>query len=126
MPKMARADALLTIPSEHYEQVRFVGKFRISYPGVMIFAIPNGGKRDKITAMKLKNEGVLPGVPDLFIPAWRLFVEMKKVKGGALSKDQKEVIPELEAIGYTVIVGYGSDDALEKVSHVVTGEDDMK
>jgi hypothetical protein len=115
MPRMARADALLTIPSEHYEQVRFVGKFRIAYPGVMIFAIPNGGKRDKITAMKLKNEGVLPGVPDLFIPAWRLFVEMKKVKGGALSKDQKEVIPEMEAIGYTVIVGYGSDDALEKV-----------
>lgn len=113
---MARADALLTIPSEHYEQVRFLGKFRIAYPGVLIFAIPNGGKRDKMTAIKLKNESVLPGVPDLFIPGWRLFVEMKKVKGGSLSKDQKEVIPQLEALGYTVLVGYGSDDALEKVA----------
>ena len=32
-----------------------------------IFAVPNGGKRNKATAGKLKAEGVRPGVPDLLL-----------------------------------------------------------
>lgn len=34
----------------------------------MLHAIPNGGYRDKITAGKLKAEGVKRGVPDIFLP----------------------------------------------------------
>lgn len=85
-----------------------------------MFSIPNGGQRGKITAQKMKMEGLTPGVPDLFIPEWGLWVEMKRVKGGALSKAQKDIIPELERVGYTVIVGYGCDDALEKVQKVIS------
>lgn len=80
-----------------------------------MFSIPNGGQRGKVTAHKLKLEGLTPGIPDLFIPEWRLWVEMKRVKGGALSVAQKQIIPELERVGYTVIVGYGCDDAMQKV-----------
>ena len=58
--------------SEHAEQAGFVTWFRTKYPGTLIFAIPNGGKRDIVTAKKLQMEGVTPGVPDLFIPAWSL------------------------------------------------------
>ena len=107
------------MPSEHYEQVRFVGKFRIAYPGVRIFAIPNGGHRGKLTATKLKNEGVSKGVPDLFIPEWRLWIEMKRVKGGRLSPEQKDWIEYLNGCGYTAMVCQGSDDALAKVAEFV-------
>lgn len=102
------------VPLEHIEQVTFVSQFRQAYPGVLIFAIPNGGYRDKRTAEKLKAEGVVSGVPDLFIPAWRLWIEMKRQKGGGLSAEQKVIIPQLEA-DYTVIVGKGWKDAMEKV-----------
>jgi hypothetical protein len=63
----------------------------------------------------MKAEGVRPGVPDLFVPEWRLWVEMKRQKGGRLSADQKDWITYLEAIGDTVIVGKGANDASRQV-----------
>jgi len=104
------------IPSEHFEQVRFVGKFRIAYPGVRIFAIPNGGHRGKVTAVKMKNEGVSPGIPDLYVPAWHLWIEMKRLKGGTVSADQKGWHKYLSEIGDTVMVCRGSDEALSMVA----------
>jgi len=106
----------LSVPSEHYEQVRTVGKFRVTYPGVRIFAIPNGEQRSKTTGAKLKAEGVSPGIPDLYVPAWRLWIEMKRIKGGSVSAKQKEWHEYLRSIGDTVIVGYGSDHALEMIA----------
>lgn len=109
------ADEAETIPSEHMEQARLVSWFRQTYRGVLIFAIPNGGLRGKREAQKLKVEGVTPGVPDLAIPAWGLWVEMKRQKGGKLSPDQKDMITYLESIGHTVLIGYGCDDARAKI-----------
>lgn len=44
------------------------------YPELSLFhAIPNGGQRDKITAGKLKAEGVKPGVLDTFLPVVKPF-----------------------------------------------------
>jgi len=103
-------------PSEHVEHRNFVSQFKKRWPGVIIFSVPNGGKRGKVTAHKLSLEGLLPGVPDLFVPEWRLWVEMKRQKGGRLSAAQKEVIPELERVGYEVIVGHGCDDALSRIT----------
>ena len=100
--------------SEHAEQAGFLQWFRAKYPGTLIMAIPNGGKRDIATAKKLQMEGVTPGVPDLFVPAWSLWIEMKK-PGGRLSEAQKNMIEYLEGIGHTVIIGYGARDASEKV-----------
>ena len=97
--------------SEHDEQVGFVIWFRSRFPGVLILAVPNGGKRHPATARKLKAEGVVPGVPDLFVPEWSLWVEMKRAKGGRLSPDQRQVIAYLESIGHSVIVGHGAEDA---------------
>ena len=77
--------------TEHAEQAGFIQYFRAKYPNTLILAIPNGGKRDIITAKKLQMEGVTPGVPDLFIPAWSCWIEMKK-PGGRLSEAQKNVI----------------------------------
>ena len=99
------------VTSEHDEQVGFVLWFRARFPGVLILAVPNGGKRHPGTARKLKAEGVVPGVPDLFVPEWSLWVEMKRAKGGRLSPDQRQVIAYLEGIGHSVIVGHGAEDA---------------
>jgi hypothetical protein len=100
--------------TEFAEQAGLLQWFRCKYPDVLIFAIPNGGKRDIKTAKKLQMEGVTPGVPDLFVPAWNLWIEMKK-PGGKLSASQKEMIEYLESIDHTVIIGYGARDASEKI-----------
>ena len=100
--------------SEHIEQREFVFWFRKMFPQSMIFAIPNGGQRSKISGMKLKLEGVVPGIPDLMCPELFLFIEMKKTKKGQLSKEQEIVIKYLNNIGYTCIIGYGCEDAKKK------------
>jgi hypothetical protein len=110
--------AILTadrIPTEHEEQRELVRWFRQTWPGVRIFAIPNGGARSPATAGRLKAEGVSSGVPDLFIPAWGLWVEMKRTKGGSLSAEQKDWIVYLESVRFWCIVGKGADDAKGKI-----------
>lgn len=101
--------------SEHMEQALFVQWFRRTFPDVRIFAIPNGGSRSRSQAAKLKVEGVSAGVPDLFIPSGTVWVEMKRAKGGTVSSDQKDWHAYLRAIGQTVIVGYGFEDAKSKI-----------
>lgn len=104
-----------TLPSEHLEQVRLVSWFRKTYPDVRIFAIPNGGARTGSQGLKFKSEGVSPGVPDLFIPAWGMWVEMKRQKGGTVSPDQKDWIAYLDDCGYQCIVGRGFEDARRQI-----------
>jgi len=101
--------------SEHEEQREFVRWFRLAHRGVRIFAIPNGGKRSKREAGRLKAEGVSSGVPDLYVPAWKLWIEMKKEKGGVLSPTQKDWRDYLVGIGDTWIVARGHADAIEQV-----------
>jgi len=83
-----------------------------------IFAIPNGGKRNMVTAVNMKREGVLAGVPDLFLPVPRgqyhgLFIEMKKAKGGVVSPKQKEKLKELNEDGYKAVVCNGYVEAMD-------------
>ena len=103
------------IPTEHEEQREFVRWFRLQYPGVRIFATPNGGSRNPATAGRLKAEGVSKGVPDLYVPAWKMWIEMKRTKGGALSADQKDWIAYLHEIGDTALVTKGCEDAVKQV-----------
>ena len=116
---MRRRKALVsisqTLHSEHSEQVGFVNWFRSMFPNVLIFAIPNGGKRSVGAGRKLKAEGVVAGIPDLFIPAWDVWVEMKRSKNGRLSPDQKKIKEYLEGEGFKVIVGKGATDASRQI-----------
>jgi hypothetical protein len=55
----------------------------------VVLSIPNGGKRDKGTAGKLKAEGLQPGAPDLLI-LWKgraIGLELK-ARRGRLSSSQ--------------------------------------
>jgi hypothetical protein len=104
--------------TEDQEQMLFVQWFRRQYSGIRIFAVPNGGARHPAVAAKLKATGTVAGVPDLFIPAWSTWVEMKRAKGGRLSDVQKDWIAYLESVGHTVIVGHGFEDAMAKVQQL--------
>ena len=104
--------------SEHLEQAHLVMWFRRTYPDILIFAIPNGGMRSKSQAMKLKVEGVVPGIPDLFVPEWKLWIEMKKVKGGKISPEQQNMIDYLQSVGYSVIVGLGAENAKAQILEI--------
>lgn len=70
----------------------------------LLYAIPNGGKRGKAVAGKLKAEGVKRGVPDVCLPVPRaqfhgLFVELKRI-GGKPDERQLEWRAQLRAQGY--------------------------
>ena len=89
-------------------QTACVTWFRLQYPNYLLFAIPNGGARNLITGVIMKREGVLPGVPDLFLAYanfshYGLFIEMKSDKG-KLSESQKNIIDKLKLVGYHVEV----------------------
>jgi hypothetical protein len=101
--------------TEHEEQRELVRWFRQTYRGVKIYAIPNGGQRNRIVAAKLKAEGVLAGVSDLHVPAWNLWIEMKRAHGGKLSPLQRRWGDYVESIGHTFIVGNGFKDARDKI-----------
>ena len=107
--------------SEHVEQREFVSWFRQTYRPVRIFAIPNGEARSRTVGARLKLEGVSPGVPDLFVPEWGLWVEMKRTKGGSVSPVQKDWHNYLRSTGQRVIVAYGFEDAKRQVQ-ALTGD----
>jgi len=105
----------LTIPTESDEQIGFLRWFEMQFRGVWIFHIPNGGHRAISVAKKMKEEGVKAGVPDLYVPSWKLWIEMKRTKGGVVSKDQRAWHEYLECIGDAVIIGRGATDASRQV-----------
>jgi hypothetical protein len=83
----------------------------------LLFHIPNGGKRGKTEAARLKRMGVKPGVPDLCLPLARggfhgLYVEMKRLDGGRVSTEQKAWLAALHAAGHCVAVADGHEQAI--------------
>ncbi|MGL4440590.1 MAG: VRR-NUC domain-containing protein [Bosea sp. (in: a-proteobacteria)] len=110
------------MPTEHVEALRLMELVRLhepQHPALRwLFAVPNGGKRSKITAVKLKAEGVKPGVPDYLmpIPATHggfvgLAIELKRTRGGATSQEQIEWLEMLRVCGWRVAVCKGHRQA---------------
>ena len=62
------------------------------------------------------------GVPDLFIPEWQLWIEMKRTKGGSVSMEQKDWMLYLQKVGYCVKVCKGAEDAKGQIQAFVTIE----
>ena len=102
------------LPTEHEEQRSFVSLWRRS--GLpRIFAIPNGEARGIAAARRLKAEGLSPGVPDLYCPKWRLWIEFKRQQGGSVSAEQSDWHVYLKGIGDRVMVCKGAVDAVDQV-----------
>lgn len=120
MPVMKPAD-LAKAGTEHANQVALFAWAALNfekYPELqMMFAIPNGGLRSKITAAMLKAEGVRAHIPDIFLPVPRgpwhgLFMELKKI-GGRVDPGQFEYIGKLIDLGYGACVCVGWERAVE-------------
>ena len=117
--------------SEHDEQKALIGWWSLEsrhfgIPETLLFAVPNGGRRDAVTGRKLREEGVRPGIPDLFLAFSSggfhgLFIEMKQKKKGVLSKAQKAMLAELEKQGYAVVCAHGWQSACEAILAYMRG-----
>lgn len=84
--------------------------FRYQYPqyALLLYAVPNGGFRNKATAQRMHSEGVVAGVADLilFLPtqdSHALCIEMKTPQGRQSDK-QKAWQKAVEAVGYKYII----------------------
>ncbi len=109
--------------SEHDIQSDFVKEFRIKYPQFLniMFAIPNGGKRHITTAMKLKREGAVSGVPDIFFAKSNgvkngMFIEFK-AGGNKTTENQEKVIKDLQKFGFYVFIAYSCSEAINEIDN---------
>ncbi len=88
------------------------------YPELnLLHHCPNGGSRHKAEAVKLKQIGVKPGMPDLCLPVPRgkyagLYIEMK-CGDNKLQETQKEKLTALARHGHYCTVCYSSREAIE-------------
>ena len=87
----------------------------------LLHSIPNGGKRNIVTAARMKRTGTKAGVPDMFLPVARgkwhgLYIELKRAKGGVVSAEQKVWHNRLQEQGYCVKVCRGWEQAREAIT----------
>lgn len=106
---------------EHLIQCACVRWFRYSHPDMaeLLFAVPNGGRRDKVSGAKLKMEGVVAGVSDLILllpnrKSHGLCIEMK-TPAGRQSDHQRLWQFGVEAAGYQYSVCRSVEDFIETV-----------
>lgn len=106
---------------EHKLQAACVRWYRLQYPKMRhnLFSVPNGGKRDAVTAAKMKEEGALAGVADLILLKSNRFygallIEMK-TKTGSQSESQKEWEQKIVNDGYKYVVVRSLDEFQREV-----------
>lgn len=105
-----------TTPHESWEQQSLIAELERLEPGILMEINPAAGmKLDKRMAATVKMLGYQAGTLDIFLPEYRVYIELKRQKGSALSPEQKTRIPRLEAAGYRVIVAKGAVDAINQL-----------
>ena len=93
-------------------------RVKVFLPHVIIAAIPNGADISAAQRIKLAQEGLYSGFPDLMLFSKDkpdLFIEMKREKNGRLSDEQIKCHQALADIGKTVITCHGFDEAWKAV-----------
>lgn len=112
-----------TVPTEDQEQIMLATW--MTKQGIRFYAIPNGGSRNLIEAIKFKRCGVMPGVPDICVPIpsgsyHGLYLELKRVKGGKVSDNQKYWLEFLREKAYYAEVAAGFDEAKEIILYYLS------
>lgn len=128
------------VAHEHNEQVALMQWAHAQqnvYPQLaLLFAIPNGGLRSKITAAKLRAEGAKAGVSDLFLPVacgdrdvvedaiipyHGLWIEMK-VHPNRPTREQVDWLIDMNGQGYATFIAYGWEEAKDALVKYLDGQ----
>ena len=108
---------------EAVEQAKVIAWARANennYPYLwMLHNSLNGLKRTKNAQGKAKQQGMLSGVPDLFLPVKNsyfsgLYIEMKSAKG-RVSVEQSRYLKCAAENGYSVVVCYSANEAIKRI-----------
>lgn len=111
-----------TPQSESQLQHNCLQWFRLQYPALdrMMFAVPNGGKRDPRTGAQMKYEGAIRGVADLILLIPKkgfasLCIEMKTPKGRQ-SEEQIKWQGEAEKYQNRYVVCHSLEEFINEVN----------
>lgn len=129
MSRTRKKQYMLRTEASEQEAVITICRFMENrYPELkLLHHCPNGGRRDKASAMALKRQGVKAGVPDLHLPVPKgryasLYIEMK-YGDGRLSKEQKEFLKQAADLGNYVAVCYSQEIALKIIEDYINLKD---
>lgn len=121
---------MLLVPKEAEEQAALFSWARLA-AGTMpelklLYHVPNGGSRNRLEAIHLKQQGVRSGVPDICLPVPRggkgaLYIELKRRSGGRLEARQKEWLDALNAAGNLAVVCHGWEEARTVIEQYLLG-----
>ena len=94
----------------------------------LFYHIPNEGKRSPAAAGRLKQEGMKRGVPDNCLPVPRgkyhgLYIELKRVKGGKPTPEQKQWVENLTGQGYLALICKGWEEAAKVIERYLREEE---
>ena len=117
--------------SEDTEQIAVVQwtQYNVNhYPELKwLHHVPNGGSRNRLEAVKLKQMGVKAGVADLCLPYPKgiycgLYVEMKF--GSNRQQDtQKELFADMASAGHFVATCYSAEEAISIITEYLNLKD---
>ena len=91
--------------------------------------VPNGGKRDKATAIALKRQGVKAGVPDVVLPVPRgeyhgLYIELK-AGSNTTTANQKSWLKFLRQQGHYTAICYSWQLAAEMIERYLLHPEEL-
>ena len=120
----SKAAGKLPVPTESEEQqalFEWAQRLCRRYPElVLLYHIPNEGKRSKATGARLKKEGMKSGVPDIHLPVAKgefhsLYIELKRRKGSSTTKAQNTWLQLLGKYGNKAVRCYGWEEAAKVI-----------
>ena len=98
-----------------------------TYPELQyMYHVPNEGRRSAAQAASLHLQGLKSGVPDICLPVPRggygaLYIELKRKRGGVVSKEQKKWVDGLNAVGNKAVVCRGFEEARDAIIAYMKG-----
>ena len=118
------------VPLEESEQMAFIQY--LQYKKIDYFAVPNSNALSSLNKLmavkvmaKMKKVGLVSGVSDLVVMLNHkiLFIEMKRIKGGTVSNNQKKFLKMVDKYSYAEgFVAYGCKGAIEIVERELENE----
>jgi hypothetical protein len=106
---------------EHVEQAHVVSWFRRTYPDLLMYHVPNEGRRSLREGARQKSMGLERGIPDLCVLKAAsgyhgLYIEMKDPREGRPPPpEQRAILDYINGQGYLAVVCFGRACAREVI-----------